>query len=285
MNIGRLNFVTYFDINYIDVFLAHYFSILKYYKCNEFKYYIGVDKKTFQKYGDLLKSLGNVEILDVENIIINEFRNYRMLLRRITIFTMARIMTFDLFPELKKTKFIYIDVDTMFNGRISHNYLARDNNIAFQEFSKNDFYYNKLFGFWFNSGLDPQTKSRILSLIRNGKYFNAGVIIVNDSKSMEKLFKTVLTSRIFYDDQTLLNYFNNQHIDIIDDVSSNCIPAYKYYRESTIFHFAGWTKPKSFFKAHRRSTKEKIIYLKIGYLKYLLKALMFRKYKFYLIKK
>lgn len=237
---NKLNFVTFFDEDFYELFLIHYSSILDNYSDTEFCYWIGTDENTQKRILDL--ELKGTKVINIEQNVDDEFSNYSMIQDRISKFTMSRLKMFDYFPELNfEENIVYLDVDTIFNGRFEKS-LFNKKNQAVLEIRENNVFFDDILNYWFLKKIDDDLKARIIKLFIKENYFNAGILIINDKKRIKQLFKKALNSPYKVDDQTLLNFYNKNEIDILKDDTYNCIIKYNFSDSKIIYHLAGYEK-------------------------------------------
>lgn len=237
---NKINFVTFFDKNFLNMFLVHYQSILSLYDQEEFTYWVGGDK--FVK--DKIEFLGlkNVFVKNIENLNDKKFDSV-MIEERISIFTMARLKMFEHFGNLKKlNNIVYIDADTIMRRKINPNYFNSNKNLSVVEVKKNNKNFDQVIRYWYKKIDNSEIKFKIMDSFFSQKYFNAGIIIINDINKLERLLLKALDSKIKLDDQTLLNLFNKNEIKVILDDDINCIIKYVKYNDQSIIHLAGLKK-------------------------------------------
>lgn len=264
---NKIKFVSFFDKKLIRAFLIHYISLLKHYNSQEFEYYIGIDKETYIKYKNFFIKNG-IHIKIIDNQLKKEFYNHKSIREDISYFTHARNVLFHIFPELEEMKgIVYLDPDTIINNKINKNYLFDNNNYAFvDEISNFPDLLNKVseqFKEYFKS--NQEIGDIFLKLLNEGKAFNAGVLIINNTEKMKRLLSRILKKKVFIDDQTLLNVFNSDEINVVDDNTQNNLIKLNYNPNASIFHFAGPKKPWMIVEDSKQLLK---IYEKSGYFKY-----------------
>lgn len=244
----KINFVFFFDENNFEDFLFSFYSISLNYHKNEFEIYVGTDKMVEEKYKYFFQE--NCIKVKVINEILNEnHQNFKINFpwwKHTNIYTMARIHLFDIFEELyNKKNIIYFDTDIYLRKKVEPlNF--KGENVAFthwtsrSEEEKSEAFLEK----YLETIRENKIKVKIRSLITEKKYFNAGVLIINDTKKARKLFNKIKETKFQYDDQTLLNYFNDDFFNIYE------MPEYNFMiliedniEDPKIIHFASWKKP------------------------------------------
>ncbi len=267
IKVDKIEFVSFFDGNLVEQFLVMYQSLIGVYDKNEFVYNIGVDEETFAKFQNEFENLGiNVVLFNKE--MISQYKNNQMAGEHISIFTMARLLMFDAFPHLKeKSKVVYLDVDILINKKIDELYFDGENNFAFTN-NPTFTWESKLQSmlFWKKHLNNKSVFEKVQKKMITGDYFNAGVIIINSTKKISGLFKSCITSGLLFDDQTLLNIFNDNEIFVLNDNFNNFQVKNQQIENHLlsgikIFHFSGDVKPWS----PKISDETRNIFDKTGY--------------------
>ncbi len=265
ININKkiVNFIVFFDENVIDLFKMLADSIERVYG-NSFRIFAGVSKTALEIIdNDLEKYSKNILFKNIESEM-RIFQNDEMLFGGITNLTFARFVIEEIFgEELKNEKFVYLDVDIMLNGEIPNKYLETKENIATRSITNLKNESGGSVEFWANHLLKVansypenirerylEIREVILNKLNKRDYFNAGVMIINDPKNFYKLTNSIKEDKeklyLVFDDQTILNYFNNnQQFKIVNDRFIN----YKVFKDDgfslkdiSIFHFLGPSK-------------------------------------------
>lgn len=217
----KTNFYTIFYKDMSDAFVTHYLSIKNIYG-NEFNYHLSTDKDTILKYGKFIKENNiNAKIINQE---VNDhiFKKLDGRISEQSSFVMLNL--FEIFPEIdSKENNLYIGPKKIVNKKISEEYFDSNENIAF---TKNNFkdYANflKKTEFW-NSNLEehPFEKLKVMNLIFKKKYFDADIIVINDSKKLSRLFKRAISLDVVFDVQTLINICNDKEIVSVEDLNQS----------------------------------------------------------------
>lgn len=253
---NKISFVSFLDINVIDTFIITYDSLKLQYK--NYKYYVGVTEEIYDIVCSHLKYDKNVIVKIVDSEI--ERFNKGALFGNITLLTYCRFVIREIFEEYNNEPFIYIDVDVVFQKKIPEEYFEDNINYAVSNISKGGS--NQSIKFWtgfFESRLksidDHDIKNRykvvveeIFKKIYSYNAFNAGIIIINNPKKYFELTEEILKDKLnilkYFDDQSLLNYYNNEHIKVVDDTRINfkIRKDVDFSKETSIIHFLGPNK-------------------------------------------
>ncbi len=245
---NKLNFVLFFDQNYLNLFDYFLYSLNENYNVDEeINFFIGTDDKT---YGILQKRKKDNFFIEKTSSFLEGFSNEN-LFGNITTQTYSRLFIDKIFfknLKILKKGFIYLDVDTLIKKRIPREVFRLKANIAF---SNNYFKFDleKSYNFWEKrfSEIDSKLIKQeiILKKIEEFNYFNAGVIFINKPKLFFKLTKRIvkigLENISKFDDQTLLNYFNKREIKIVSDYRFNYFVSRLPFHDENIYilHFIG----------------------------------------------
>lgn len=234
----KLSFVTFIDDNFTLMFKAHFSTIKNNYK--EFNYFLGLKTMPTAEFKAYLEK-EKITYKIISDKISSSWINSKMIERRISTTTLARLYLFNIFPEISFfDKIIYVDADTLFRGKISKKYLESTHNISFVDVNKESKkyqwtirYFSKKFKF------HPLIKLKIKRKIVSHQYFNAGVIIINDQKAYLNLARKILKKKLNFDDQTLLNYNNDNQISVVNDISHNLQLFKDICEDAIILHLSG----------------------------------------------
>lgn len=251
----NINYLTYFDENCLELFHFQYLSLKKVYG-NSFTLYCGVTKKALKK---IKIKYDNVIFRLIDNAFGQEF-NCDALPPLLTKTSYARMLSDEIFPELFLTgsKFIYIDIDVMVISKISK-YIYDDNNYAMAAvYSSKEKpngqseasikWYSKKFL------VDPLDEKFILAekllidKIKNFKYFNSGVLIINNPENFKSFLLKIRDDRYklkdFFDDQILMNLYNTENFLTVKDRSINYFLSWvnNDFADVSFIHFIMRTK-------------------------------------------
>lgn len=243
-NIKKINFVLFFDSNFIEPFEKLYKSITKKYFGESYSINVGTDEQGVKylknKYPDII-------VKNSTKIIQKHFKNHEMPSKRITNFTLGKLLIFNIFKDLDDC--VYLDVDTFINKKIPDWLFILKNNFAISNQSSNREIKDRVKSYWSTVINDESILSGIIKKIDEDKYFNAGVLFINNKFDYVKLCEKI-KNNLFYkgDDQNLLNYFNNDEILVLRDENYNFqVKNYDLskfdYNNVFIFHFSGRMKP------------------------------------------
>lgn len=240
---NKIAIISFFDYNWSRNYFTLVSSILKNFD-REFQLFVGTDKKSIEKYSTIFK---NSNILYKDTINLNKyFKNVRTISPRITTAAWYRLKIFDFFNNLEEYRsVIYLDIDTLISKKIPDKYFNSALNYAFLE-CPNEFSSQKEYfiNYWSKKLKDfEKEKQDILSKIENDKYFNSGVLILNNIEKAKILFNRAINSKIMHDDQTLLNLYNKDHILVIDDHKMNNQVSRFFTSSAVIYHFNAKNKP------------------------------------------
>lgn len=260
MNNNRSNnkFVAFFNNDLALIFITHFLSVKDAYN-GDFNYYVGTDKKTINQYKSFFLD-NNIKFVDVESALDN-YSNISIKSRH-TLYTYLRFDIFNIFNELNNQKVIYIDVDTIVNNKIEAE--NQTDNFAISDRKYNWYIKNKAKKHWKNR-IPSSLFAKIVKLIDKGIYFNAGVLIINNPNKYIELCNIIKSSNIRSDDQTLLNYFNDDHI-IVDKNQKNNNKGISISRKDSVNHFIGKWKPWN--KLNKMDLVNKFKYSKTNFSKY-----------------
>lgn len=243
-----INFVSMFDDAFIDKYKVQIASIRDHYENAVF--WCGTTKNNYLNNKFFFEENKiNVQFVD-EFFLRKKFKSNKMLHERISIFTMARLMLFEIFPDLYNMKnIIYLDADVVMNNHIENKLLQNGENFAVIDVHET--LPKKFFDRVVNAH-DELTSSNtdinktIISKHLNRTYFNAGIIFINDTKKFKKIIERVTSDsgKNVFDDQTLLNYYNTfDEISIINDTRYNSTSSMPFGNDVVFFHFVGSMKP------------------------------------------
>lgn len=237
---NRINFLSFFDSFNFKPFAASFYSILENYEPKEFRYYIGISSKVYENYKPFFDTYKGIFIIRI----IEDSKNETdiKIHKSITNFTLERLNVFNHFPELLSKKFVYLDCDLIFSGRISESFFKDEINYAFPDLVKNveEKQIENIIQYW-KEKMSRKYFKKIKKLIKGGNYFNAGVLIINDPLNFKKLLDSVKLFDV--DDQTILNYFNKGNIKIFHDTAFNHQAMAHKTEKPIIYHFSGEVKP------------------------------------------
>lgn len=215
-------------------------SIKKTYKKHEYSIFVATENSEIQRYRDYDESINLILAPSVDS---NE--NKKLINKNITNFTFLRLRLFEIFNNIPTDCCcVYLDYDVFFRKKIKSKYINSYNNIAFVEYFDQNKINNSLL-YWKGVISSPLIYSKIKISILNKRYFNAGVLIINNRKSFNALCRKINDSLYTQDDQTLLNFFLNNEFDIVEDYKSNNRVLNNFIKSSSIFHFSGAQKPWS----------------------------------------
>lgn len=289
---NKLIFVAFTDFNSSWSILQLYNSIKGVYDLNQFDFFIGCDSLACNSENiATIKSNSNINIKNIE-ITLADF-NFGSF-GHISKMAYARILMYDLFPELVENEHIvYLDVDTIVSKKIPEIYFdSRDYNFSVIDYDCSSQERSSFINF--DSYLETNLKEfhniykKNYENSRMNNYFNSGVIIINNHKKMIDLFNIVKKSSLILsiDDQNLLNYYNEDHIKVLTNIELNYQP-WKWGLEGIegkviISHFNGGIKPWnnnfSKLKNHKEFKFVKNYYEKISERK---RILLLGKYSFF----
>lgn len=243
----KLNFVSFSDYKISENYIECFLSIKKFYDDNEVRFFHGTDKETIKKYGPLFSELG-IYLVDIEKLM-NKYNNFKMSNDTITKTTLARLDMKNIFNlDDFNGPIIYHDIDMIFNGKIKSKYLKKNNfavsdNVYLNKKNKRD-----LQEWWSKKDYfieNPDLKTKLINLMDRREYFNAGLMIINNLDSYSSLINKIQRSKFNVDDQSLLNYYNENNIITIKKSEYNHkINNYKF-KHAKVFHFCGGIKPWS----------------------------------------
>lgn len=249
--------ICFFDENKIKEFYVYYKSLELIYESFKILVYIDFDKSLFDEY-NLDYSKVSINLIDRDRF--NIFSKNSTPNHIDSVMTFGRLLLneeFDGMPE----KFIYSDIDIMVINPFEEKYLNSEENFVFKTLpvgANDDELWDVYFKYKHESFLSrnyfdhiffKSPSEKILDLIKEKEYFNAGFIIVNNSVEFGKLTKSIVNYHSEYykhfDDQDLLNLFNEKHLVVVNDVKYNCV-AYSLpfnginHKDNIInIHFAG----------------------------------------------
>lgn len=256
----KQNFVTFFDNKIVDIFLMHIMSLHDVYGNDEYVYYVGTDKKTIQLKDTVFKDF-NIVFYDVEKE--KDFlRKNNFIHNGNTEYTFMRIIITNIFKNLNNESFVYVDPDSIFNNKLDfkdgHNYVISVKNNIFEKWIK--------WSYWRGRLKSQEISKNIKKQIMEDRYFNAGVLIVNDIDEYNKISESIIKGKEREDDQTLLNHYNETlHSFKLSNNFKNNATLRELSRTNNLDHFAGikpwyakWYNP--IFKARHRRTNWKHYY-------------------------
>lgn len=216
-------------------------SILEIYNSKEI--YIGADSESVKILKKYYFNTSTVIIKDItiyKNKIVKHFISIK---ESITWPSMLRLFTFEIFPRLINKKFIYVDTDVYFINKFKIKYLTSNKNIGFLSYNgksrkkRSRLHWNKI--------LSPEYKRYIEKKFRKNKYFNSGVLIINDPIKFNEdllicmnIFLSCKNSKWVNDDQTLLNIYAKS-IYTIKDFSQNNNIFELPVKNMSVIHFTG----------------------------------------------
>lgn len=253
-NNDKINFISFFDEGMVENFIMLYESISRLY--DEFTFSIGVNieaKLEIEKIinDDRLK-------INIMGSSLKELFKKESLFGNITLFTYARFFANEIIEDKNDISWVYLDPDTLLQSEIPHKYFVPGQNYAFTNFEKKFGRKNQPLKFWewyLNKKFKKvplqykdkikDVKCSVVRKMKKSNYFNAGVIIINNTNSYFNLCNEILTSGKnilqFLDDQTLLNFFNNKHIEVLTDKTMNFKvgKSLDYNDDVSIVHFLG----------------------------------------------
>lgn len=249
-------FTSFFDSNAFDLFKMQISSIVSTY--NKITAYIGVSRDIFSEVKNYLENLEiNFSIKIVDGYL--ESIDNDALFGTITKFTYCRFFIYDIFPEIDiESTLFYLDVDVMFNTFVPQYIGDSSDNIAIT----NSSYGNDRSLIWWESFFNKRSQevlkkhrakyqfvsNSIIEKTKKKKTFNAGIIVINNHLKFKELSKTILRDDLkiltLFDDQSLLNFYNNDHILIYGDLRINfkVNKDFEIGNKISIFHFLGKTK-------------------------------------------
>lgn len=244
----KINFISFTDKKQIHNYLTLATSIMKHYNEGEVELFVGVDDFVFKKYEVFFKD-NNINVRNINDKLDERWKNFKLKnssWENITSFAMGRLIMFDIFGDLFiDGNYVYLDSDTILTNRLCDEYLLSNKNYVFKvPFCKMGIQQEAI-DFFANNDYQEYNDKRAKS-INDCRYFNSGVIIINDRNRVQELFERCLNSS-FADDETLLNTLNNGELVIIDDNRMNfLIDIEKSVIEDwRIIHFAGPIKPNN----------------------------------------
>lgn len=239
----KITFVLFFDSNISENFWTLYSSIIDKYEKSEIDFYLGVDDETCCKYSTIFNNL-NINYINCESYI-NEFSDHKSIKHSITTFTYLRLKLFDFFNlNTENNTIIYLDVDILLSKKIPLKYIDSNDNFVFTETGKIDKYNkDRIKDYWVDLLEIDEVYNKIESLIDDNKYFNAGVIVINDIDKYKNICLKSMNSNYKYDDQTLLNYYNVDELKVVIDKSMNNQVNSNFSKKSVIHHFNDDKKP------------------------------------------
>lgn len=243
----KINFISLFDKGAFEKFKTLQKSLKQNYNIDEYNYFAGVDEITYlneKEYFD--KNDVVVKNIDKEmELLFGDFKSLLDIHNNVTSFALARMVITKLFPELSGEAFIYLDADIMFGGRISEKYL-NNKNFGFT------MHQLKLLENW-SPLLDLAKKApdyashEIIKKIFENKFFNTGVLIVNEVEKYESLMSKMIDPSNVLADDFFINFYNNDEFEAVYDETHNFLINLENLRESyddvVLFHFAWSPKP------------------------------------------
>lgn len=194
---------------------------------------------------DIFFNENNVQIVIINTKILKRYAsNQTMNSNKNSRFQFLRIEMFNIVKELfEYEKIIYSDVDIYFHKKISPKYLRDDKNYVFR-----DFYTKKgkvkAYNFWKDKLVDEgQFRETILKLVNENKYFNSGLIIINNKNLYKEIASKILNSSFNIDDQTIMNYYNDNNFTIINDIRNNYVVKERICLNPRVIHLSSYSKP------------------------------------------
>lgn len=252
---NNITFTIFFDKNLIKEFAMLLKSVERVYE--KYNMYIGTTKDSLEEVSKIVGCRKNILIRNVEDYMpkIKE----SSLFGNITYLTYCRFYISEIFNgELDNKPFIYLDVDILISSKIDEKYLI-NKNIASCNISIKD--KNSPNGFWKNfyksrlkkipdSSRDVYSRvyKNILDKIEKSEAFNAGVIIIGDPESYFEISKKIKDDKLkifeLFDDQSLLNFYNDNYIEVIydEDINFKVGKDNDFSETTSIVHFLGPNK-------------------------------------------
>lgn len=240
-------------------------SVNDLYSKEEFDFYLATNN--FKAATEKFKNYENVHIIDFSNRFNGKlsFITDVVLFNRITYPSFFRLFIGEKIDDSYKS-IIYLDVDGILLKRIPQEYIDYDKNISFYPRNTIESMNNTLR--WIKGALkNERIKDNLVMKLNQKQYFQSGLIIINSLSEYNVLGLKILRylkknrKKEIVDDQNLLNYFNKNHIEILDNSSINYRPLFSEFvnvDDIVFLHFAGNQKPWSDnfdFESHRGFTK------------------------------
>lgn len=251
-------FTLFSDYNMYENTLITLNSLIYSYKNENIDIYLGIDYKFLitdkLNYDFLQENMIFLKLIDNKEL--SNFDNH-LTLDNITKFSYLRLNMFNLFPQLLSyEKTIYSDSDVIYTNKIDSNYFFSDkDNYAFSEVNNKSVnaYEKKSFKwvskYWQNKLSNDLLLTNITDKIKKNTYFNSGLLIINNKSSIIDLFELAMNSKYKFDDQTILNYYNEGHICVLfsprDHLTINTMSIFRI-PFSNFIHFTGEKKAKSY---------------------------------------
>lgn len=241
------NFVYCFDKNYNIQGYCSIMSLLK--NCAEKVniYIIHQDPESFIKFSNTIKLHKNLESINIYKFNNHDFEFPNLTNKHVSEATYYRLFIDHYLPNSIES-FIYLDADAYFIKHFHDLIYKASKNLQNSDFiisalnSKEDFNYKRL-------------------KLKSGRYFNAGVLLVdykkwlevNVSSSLLKELKNEDNELMFWDQDILNIYFDGQFLDLDETLNYNVYGDQKSTKDvvpriannATIIHYSGKHKPWS----------------------------------------
>lgn len=151
------------------------------------------------------------------------------------------LFPFAIKKEYYNSTFVYLDSDTFLDGKIDEKYIESNLNFAFRQDDPSG-EASVISREWWVDKLKlkgyPDIAKKIEEIVLDSKYFNSGVLIINDIHSYIKLSNRCIKSKLKLNDQTLLNYFNEGSLNVVVDEKYNSLID-RVNDKAIIYHYAG----------------------------------------------
>ena len=243
-----MNIVYCIDKNYNLQCYTSIYSLINNSKTLENIFILHKDPETFDK--NKIKNLTNQNILIVnfnENLFFKKSLNFRFKNSHLSIATYFRLFLASIIPK-DVENIVYLDADVFF---------IKEFDIPYKEVFKE--MKNKNFKIGGKTAGDKKGNAELFERLnlKNGKYFNAGVLFINlkewrDRKIESKFTELMYSNDFEYHDQDVLNkYYDGNYFEIPDELNY-FIKIYEEYQdvvdkyidnEAIVLHYVGESKP------------------------------------------
>lgn len=254
----KIAFVAAVDQNMEKYSIPLIRSIKESYSDDEFDIYFFIDNPeqelTFVKYNNVYLKVIKDEFNKNSYLKKTFAKNPFMIKKGMTLMTFSRLFISIIEGINEYESVIYLDVDGLILNKLPNIYTSRSSNLNYSFYPNNKEEFSDLPKQMFkealeNIGDDVGLSNRIKKIYDTKSYFQAGLIIINNLESYDKLCKRALSKiemGLLLDDQTILNYLNDGEILVgINDIMNWRPDLSKQVDIDDIcfLHFAGLNKP------------------------------------------